>query len=32
MKSRVMGDAERLRFEDAEITLDGKPARRARST
>ena len=26
MKSRVMGDAARLRFEDAEITLDGKPA------
>ena len=24
-----MGDAERLRFEDAEITLDGKPARGA---
>ena len=28
MESRVMGDAARLRFEDAEITLDGKPARR----
>ena len=29
MESRVMGDAGRLRFEDAEITLDGKPARGA---
>ncbi len=29
MESRVMGDAQRLRFEDAEITLDGKPARGA---
>jgi AsmA protein len=29
MQSRVMGGAERLRFEDAEIVLDGKPARGA---
>jgi AsmA protein len=29
MESRVMGDAERLRFEEAEITLDGKAARGA---
>lgn len=29
MESRVMGDAQRLRFEEAEITLDGKPARGA---
>jgi AsmA protein len=29
MESRVMGDAQRLRFEDAEIALDGKPARGA---
>jgi AsmA protein len=29
MESRVMGDAERMRFEEAEITLDGRPARGA---
>lgn len=29
MESRVLGSAERLRFEDAQITLDGKPARGA---
>jgi AsmA protein len=29
MESRVMGDAQRLRFEEAEIALDGKPARGA---
>lgn len=29
VQSRVMGDSERVRFEDAEITLDGKPARGA---
>lgn len=29
MESHVIGDAERLRFEDAEISLDGKPARGA---
>lgn len=29
MESRVMGDAGRLRFEEAEIALDGKPARGA---
>ncbi|MEP9385947.1 AsmA-like C-terminal region-containing protein [Mesorhizobium sp. KR9-304] len=27
MESRVMGDAERMRFEEADITLDGEPAR-----
>ena len=27
LKSRIMGDAERVRFEDAEVTLEGKPAR-----
>lgn len=26
VESRLMGDAERLRFEDARITFDGKPA------
>ncbi len=29
MESRVMGDAQRMRFEDVKITLDGKPARGA---
>lgn len=29
MQSRIMGGAERLRFEEAEIVLDGKPARGA---
>lgn len=29
MESRVIGGAERLRFEEAEIALDGKPARGA---
>jgi AsmA protein len=29
MESRVMGDAERMRFEEAEITFDGNPARGA---
>jgi AsmA protein len=29
MESHVIGGAERLRFEDAEIALDGKPARGA---
>jgi AsmA protein len=27
VESRVMGDSERVRFEEAEIMLDGKPAR-----
>lgn len=29
VESRVLGDPERVRFEDAEIALDGKPARGA---
>lgn len=29
LESRVIGDTERLRFEEAEIALDGKPARGA---